>query len=47
MMFRKKLSLIKVATFLLALAPLVAGSQRSLWIFIGEPTLPAKLPTQF
>ena len=41
-MTKKKNLILKVATFLFALAPLIAGSERSVILLVGEPKLPTK-----
>jgi len=42
-MIKRKNLILKVATFLVALAPIAAGSTRSAFVLIGEPKLPAKM----
>lgn len=41
-MFKKKNMLLKIATLMLAVAPLVVELRSSLFVFLGEPEIPKK-----
>jgi len=42
-MMKKRSFIFKIATFLLAVAPIAATNARSILVLVGEPQLPAKL----